>query len=102
MLGCPENKLKWYKLIILSTYVSGITSNAVSFSHVVTNLNNNESNNIYLSANVSTFLIAVFVLGNVFCARYKYKSLKYVLIKYPACISMTVTGKCVSLRTCLL
>ena len=27
--------------------------------------------------------------------RYKYKSLKYGLIKYPACIAFTVTGKCV-------
>ena len=34
---------------------NGVASNAVSFSGIVTNLNNNESNSIYLSANVSTF-----------------------------------------------
>ena len=50
---------------------------------------------VYFSANVSTFHIADLVLGNLFCGRYKYKSLKYGLIKYPACISYTVTGKCV-------
>ena len=38
---------------------------------------------IYLSAHVSPCLIALLVLGNLFCARYKYMSLKYGLIRYP-------------------
>ena len=41
------------------------------------------------------------MLGNLFCIRYKYTSLKYGLIKYPACISFTVTGKCVPFRAFL-
>ena len=42
-------------------YISGMANNTVSFSGVVTILNNNESSNIYiyiyiyLSANVSTY-----------------------------------------------
>ena len=71
------------------------------FLGVVTSLNNKESNNIYFSANVFTFCIADLVLGNLFCARYKYKSLKYELIKYPACIYFTVTGKWVPFTTFL-
>ena len=71
------------------------------FFGVVTNLNNNESSNIYFSASVSTLQIAVFVLGNLFWAKHWYKSLKYGLIKYPACISFTVTGKIIPLRTFL-
>ena len=46
------------------------------FLGVVTSLNNDESSSMYFSANVSTFHIAVLVLGNLFWARYKYKSLK--------------------------
>ena len=38
----------------------GIANNAVSSSGTVTILNNSESSNVYLSANV------VFVLGNLF------------------------------------
>ena len=53
-------------MIILSAHISGIANNAVSFSGVVTILNNKESSKIYLSASVSTFQIPVFVLGNVF------------------------------------
>ena len=41
-------------------------NNAVSFSGMENILNNKESNNIYLSANDSTFQITVFVLGNLF------------------------------------
>ena len=59
---------------------------SVSFPGVVTNLNNNESNSKEISANVSTFLINDSVLGSLFFARYKYKPLKYGLIKYPVCI----------------
>ena len=40
-------------------------------------------------------------LGDLFCVRCKYKSLKYGLNKYPVCISITVTGKCVHCRTFL-
>ena len=35
-------------------------NNAVSFSGVVTNLNNDESSNIYFSVSISTLQIAVF------------------------------------------
>ena len=82
-----------------STHVLGITSYDVSFSGVVINLNNNESNNIYFSSNISTFLTNDLVLGSLFCAIYKHKCLKYGLIKYPACISFTLTGTCVPFRT---
>ena len=51
------------------------------FPFWVNSLNNKESSKIYFSASVSTFHIAVLVLGNLFHARYKYKSLKYGLIK---------------------
>ena len=54
---CPLNKLEWYKVIILLAYVSGTARTAVSFSGVI--LNNREFNRMYLSANLSTFLIAV-------------------------------------------
>ena len=74
---CPADKLEWYKIIILLTHISGIASNAVSFSGIITNLNSNESNSVYLCANISTFCIADLVLSSLFCARYKYKSLKY-------------------------
>ena len=38
----------------------------LSLSGVVILLNHNESSNTYLPASVSTFQIAVFVLGNLF------------------------------------
>ena len=78
-----------------------MANNAISFSGMVTILNNKESSNTYFSANVSTFQIAVFGLGNLFQAKYRYKSLKYRLIKYPACIPFIVTGKCIPLRAFL-
>ena len=53
-------------MTILSAHISGKANNAVSFSGVVTILNNKESSKIYFSANVSTFQIAVFILGNLF------------------------------------
>ena len=39
--------------------------NGISFSGVVTNLNNNESSNIYFSASASTLQSAVFMLVNI-------------------------------------
>ena len=70
-------------------HISGIANNAVSFSGMVKNLNSKKCNNIYFAAKVSTFPIAVLVLGNLFWA------------KYPASISFIVTGKCVPLSTFL-
>ena len=101
MPWCPTNKLELYKAIILLAHVSEIANNAVSFLGVATSLNNKVSNNIYFSANDTTCGIVDLVLVNLFCARYKYKSLKYGPIKYPAHISFTVTGKCVPFRTYL-
>ena len=72
-----------------------------SMSWLVFNLNNNESSNIYLSANVSTLCIALLEVGNLFCARYRYKSLKYGLFKYPTHISFIVTGRWVPFNTFL-
>ena len=63
---CPENKLECYNVIILLVHVSVMANSVVSFSGVVTNLKNNESSSIYFSANISTLLIAVFVLANLF------------------------------------
>ena len=51
---CPANKLEWYKVIILSVLISRTARTAVSFSGEI--LYNSESNRMYLSANVSTFL----------------------------------------------
>ena len=73
----------------------------VSFYGVFTNLNSNELNSIYLSVNVSIFIIADLMLASLFCTRYIYKSLKYGWIKYPASISFTATGRCVHFRTFL-
>ena len=66
---CPANRLEWYKVMILSVQVSGTARNAVSFSGVI--LNNRKSNRMYPSANISTFLIAVLEVGNLFCGMYK-------------------------------
>ena len=68
-LWCPANKLEWYKVIILSVHTSGTARTAVSFSGVI--LNNSESNKMYHSANVSTFLIVSLEVGSLFCAKYK-------------------------------
>ena len=62
---CPANRLEWYRIMILSAQVSGTARTAISFSGVI--LNNRESNRLYLSANVSTFLIAALEVGNLFC-----------------------------------
>ena len=66
---CPANKLESYKVIILSVHTSGTTSTAVSFSAVI--LNNSESNKMYGSANVSTFLIAALEVGSLFYDKYR-------------------------------
>ena len=58
------NKLEWYNVIILSAQVSGIANSIVSFLGVVTSLNNKEFSKIYFSASISTFHIAVLMLGN--------------------------------------
>ena len=47
-------------------HISGIANNAVSLSGVETISNSKESSNIYFSANVSTFQIAILVLDNLF------------------------------------
>ena len=51
--------------MILSEHISGTARTAVSFSGVI--LNNSESNRMYLSANISTFLIAALEVSNLFC-----------------------------------
>ena len=66
---CPANKLEWYKAIILSAHVSGTACTAVSFSGAI--LNCSESNRMYHSVNISTFLIAALDVGNLFCAKYR-------------------------------
>ena len=65
---CPANKLEWYRVMILSVHVSGTARTAVSFSGVM--LKNSESNRMYLSTNIPTFLIALEV-GSLFCDKYR-------------------------------
>ena len=72
---CITNRLEGYSIVILSAQTSGMAASADLFSGVFIILNNNEFNKIYLSANISTFLIAVFVWDNL--AKYKHISLKY-------------------------
>ena len=96
---CPANKLEWYSVIILSTHASGTARTSVSFSGLT--LNNNESNRVYFSASASTLLIATLEEGSLFCDKYKYRTLKYELCKYPACISFILTGKWVPFNTFL-
>ena len=52
-----------------NTHVSGTAQTAVFFSGVI--FSNRESNKMYLSANVSTFLIAALEVGNLFCDKYR-------------------------------
>ena len=66
---CPANRLEWYRVMILSVHVSGTAKTAVSSSGVILNIR--ESNRMYLSANVSTFLIAALEVGNLFCDKYR-------------------------------
>ena len=49
-------------------HVSGTARTVVSFSGLI--LNSSESNGIYLSASVSTFLIAALDEGSLFCDKY--------------------------------
>ena len=72
-------------------HVSGTARTAVSFSGLI--LNSSESNRIYFSASISILLIANLEEVSLFCDKYKYRSLKYELCKYPACISLISTGK---------
>ena len=83
---CPVNRLVWYRVMILSMHVSGTTRTAVFFSGLT--LNNKESNRIYFSSSVYTLLIAILEKGSLFCDKYQYRSLKYEICKYPACISL--------------
>ena len=66
---CPANRLEWYRIMILSVQISGTARTAVSLSGVI--LNNRDSSRMYLSANVSTFLIAALEVGHVFCDKYR-------------------------------
>ena len=72
-------------------HVSGTARTVVSFSGEI--LNNSKSNKKYLSDKASSFLIADFELGSLFCDKYRYKSLKYGLYKYPTCFSLISTGR---------
>ena len=58
--------LEWYKIIILSTQLSGMAKITDSFLAVVLSLNSNESSNTYLSADVLVLLIAALCDGNLF------------------------------------
>ena len=53
---CPANELEWYRVIILSAHISGITKRAVSLPGIVVNLNSRESNKIYFSASIFLLL----------------------------------------------
>ena len=57
----PANRLEWYRVMVLSAHVSGTARIADSFFGAI--LNNRESNRIYLSANISTFLNATLEVG---------------------------------------
>ena len=67
--------------MILSVHVSGTAKSAVSFLGVVTNLKSKESSRMYFSANASTLCMALLLLDSLFWARYRYRSLKYGLVK---------------------
>ena len=97
LVSCKQILL--YRVIILSAHISGIARTAVSFSNDI--LNSNESNKTYLSASVSKFLMADFKDGSLFYDKYKYRSLKYGLHRYPAWISLISMGRCVPLYTFL-
>ena len=96
---CPANRLKLYRVMILSVQVSDTARTAVSFSGVI--LKNRESNRMDLSTNIFTFLIVILEVGNVFCDKYRKMSLKWELVKYLAWISFISTSKCVPLSTIL-
>ena len=60
---CPANELEWCRVMILSVHVSGTARTAVSFCGVI--INNSESNRMYHSANISTFLILIYFVTNI-------------------------------------
>ena len=62
--------------MILSIHISGITNTAASLSGIVTNLNIKESSRTKLSANVLTFFMEDLLLGNLFCDKNRYRTLK--------------------------
>ena len=63
-------QIDWNDIVLKSyLHISGTARTAVSFCGVI--LNNKESNRIYLSANFSTFLIAILEVGNLFCDIYR-------------------------------
>ena len=55
----------------MSAHISGIARSADSVSGVVTNLNKKESRRRNFSASASTLCIALFLLGNLFSAKYR-------------------------------
>ena len=70
--------------MILSAHTSGTANSTVSLSGIVTNLNSNESSKINLSAKVYTLHLALHLPGNLFSAKYKYRSLKQGLVRKTA------------------
>ena len=69
MPWCPKNKLSWYKVLHESAQLSGTAKSTDSFPGSVTNLSNNDSRSICLSARILLFsllllsLVAYFVLN---------------------------------------
>ena len=55
--------------MILLVHISGTTRTTVSFSGVI--LNNSESTRMYISANISTYLIAALEVGGLLCDKYR-------------------------------
>ena len=80
----PIVKCPYYTLMSCKQTWKGPTkdNNAVSFSGVVTNLSNTESNKIFLSAKASIFLTAAFVWSN-YSMQDINMSFIYWLIRYP-------------------
>ena len=66
----PANKFECYKDIILFKHFAEIANNAVSFSGVVINLNNNNLIK-YIFLLIFHLLIVGLVWGNLFCTRFK-------------------------------
>ena len=67
--------------MILSAHISGTANTTVSLSGIVTKLNNKESSTMNLSASVSTLHMGLPLPGSLFWAKYRYRSLKYGLVK---------------------
>ena len=88
--------------MILSAHISGIAKCVFSLFGIVINLNSKESNRINYSARASVLHLACLLCGSMFGTKYLYKSLKNGKVKWPACISLIVRGKCVPFSTFLL